>query len=189
MGREKPRQAGGDRGLKSERTTHANKPPGLRLHPERRLLGSFRFNYGCARVFKDLLSDLGQVHASGRAIEEPYAEPLFQHRHAATDARLGKTKRTGSSRETAMLDDGGEKLQVIKIPHHCPRSFPLGFGSFRRPPSCMIDRETGLEASRAENRERIARQCASHRPAGGYRSSRPSTFVVGSTSRHPSSQI
>src|SRR5580704_1363128 len=152
MGREKPRQAGGDRGLKSERTTHANKPPGLRLHPERRLLGGFRFNYGCARVFKDLLSDFGQIDASGRAIEEPYAEPLFQHRHAATDARLGKPKRTGSGLETAMLDDSREKLEVVKIPHHCPRSFPLGSGSFRRPPRCMIDRESGLLALGAENR-------------------------------------
>jgi hypothetical protein len=32
------------------------------------------------------------------------------------------------------LDDSREKLEVIKIPQHCPRSFPLGFGSFRRPP-------------------------------------------------------
>ena len=117
MGREKPGQAGGDRGLESERTAHANEPPGLRLHPQRRLLGGFRFNYGGARMFKDLLSDLGQVHASGRAIEEPYAEPLFQHRHPATDARLGKPKRTCSSRETAMLDDSREELEVIKIPH------------------------------------------------------------------------
>src|SRR5580693_1387256 len=58
-----------------------------------------------ARMFKDLLSDLGQFHASGRAIEEPYAEVFFQHRHPATDARLGKPKRTCSGRETAMLDD------------------------------------------------------------------------------------
>jgi hypothetical protein len=81
-----------------------------------------------------LLSDFGQIDASGRAIEEPYAEPLFQHRHPATDARLGKPKRTCSGRETAMLDDSREELEVIKIPQHCPRSFPLGFGSFRRPP-------------------------------------------------------
>ena len=134
MGGEKPWQAGGDRGLEPERTAHANEPPGFRLHPQRRLLGGFRFDYGGARVFKDLLSDFGQVHASGRAIEKPYAEPLFQHRHSATDARLGKPKRTGSGRETAMLDDSREKLEVIKIPHHYPRSFPLGLGSFRRPP-------------------------------------------------------
>src|SRR4029077_13635699 len=118
MGREKPRQAGGDRGLKSERTTHANKPPGLRLHPQRRLLGGFRFNYGRARVFKNLLSDFGQIDASGRAIEEPHAEPLFQHRRAATDARLGKHKRMGSVRDNAMLDDSREKLEVIEIPYH-----------------------------------------------------------------------
>src|ERR1700733_196849 len=103
MGREKPRQAGGDRGLKSERTTHANKPPGLRLHPERRLLGGFRFNYGCARVVKDLLPFLCQIDAGGGATEEPYAEPFFQQRPAATEARLGNPKRAGSGRETALL--------------------------------------------------------------------------------------
>src|SRR5580700_3059753 len=109
-----------------------------------RLLGRFRFDYRCARVFKDLSSDLGQVDAAGRTIEEPNAEPLFEHCHPPTDARLGKPQRTGSGRETAMLDDGGEKLEVIKIPHHCPRSFPFFFGSFRRPPRYMIDRESGL---------------------------------------------
>jgi hypothetical protein len=134
MGREKPRQAGGDRGLKSERTTHANKPPGLRLHPERRLLGGFRFNHSCARVFKDLLSDFGQIDASGRAIEEPYAEPLFQHRHAATDARLGKPKRTGSGRETAMLDDSREELEVIKIPYHYSQISSVGLRLIQAPP-------------------------------------------------------
>jgi hypothetical protein len=56
-------------------------------------------------VFKDLLSDLGQVDASGCAIKKPYAEPLLQHCHSATDARLRKPERTGSGRETAVLDD------------------------------------------------------------------------------------
>jgi hypothetical protein len=134
MGRETPWQAGGDRGLESERTAHANEPPRFRLHPQRRLRGGFRFDYGGARVFKDLLSDLGQVHASGRAIEEPYAELLFQHRHAATDARLGKPKRTGSGRETAMLDDSREELEVIKIPYHYSQISSVGLRLIQAPP-------------------------------------------------------
>ena len=87
-----------------------------------------------ARVFKDLLSDLGQVHASGRAIEEPYAEPLFQHGNPTTDARLGKPKSAGAGGEAVMLHDSREELEVIEIPHHRSRSSPLEFGLFRRSP-------------------------------------------------------
>ena len=120
MGCEKPRQGGGDRGLESERTAHANEPAGLRLHSQRRLLSGFRFNHGCVRVFKDLPSNLSQVDASGGAIEELCAEPLLQHRHPPADARLRQPERAGAGRETAMLDDSHEELEVIEVPHRHP---------------------------------------------------------------------
>jgi hypothetical protein len=55
----------------------------------------------------------------------------LQYGHPATDTRLGKPKRTGSGRETAILDDSREELEIIKIPQHYPSIFSMIFGSIR----------------------------------------------------------
>src|ERR1700730_9837763 len=130
MGGKERRQRGGDRALKSERAAHSDEPARLRLHTDCGVLGSFRFHHGDARVFEDLLADLGQAEAAGRAIEQPYAESLFQQCDPPAEARFRHTERAGAGREPAMEDNGSEELEIIKVAHHVRRSSMSGEPSY-----------------------------------------------------------
>src|SRR6266700_2583345 len=130
MGGKEGRQRSGDDTLKSERAAHSDEPAWLRLHAGCGLLGSFRFHHGGARVFEDLLANLGQAEAAGRAIEQPYAESLFQQCDPPAEARLRHTKRAGAGREPAMEDNGSEELEIIEVAHHVRRSSMSGGPSY-----------------------------------------------------------
>jgi hypothetical protein len=80
------RQGTGNCILKSEWAAQSNKPAGLGLHPKRGFLGSLSLDHGRARVFENLLSDLGQAEASRRSIKQPYSKPLLQQGDAPADA-------------------------------------------------------------------------------------------------------
>ena len=118
MGGEKARHGGRNRTRKPERTTQSNEPTRLGLHSKCGLLGSFNLDDRRARMFEDLLADLGQTKSSRRAIKQPDAKALLQQRNPPADSRLWQTQRAGGSREPAMGNDGHKELEIVEIAHH-----------------------------------------------------------------------
>jgi hypothetical protein len=78
VGGQEARQRGCNRALKSERTTHSNKPARLRLHPKRDLLDGVGFDDCRMRMFEDLLANIGQTEPPCRSIQEPHSESLLE---------------------------------------------------------------------------------------------------------------
>jgi hypothetical protein len=85
-GGKEARQGTDKRLLKSERAAQSNQPAGLGLHSKRGLLGGLSLDHRRARMFEDLLADLGQAEASRGSIEQPHSEPLLQQSDAPADA-------------------------------------------------------------------------------------------------------
>jgi hypothetical protein len=81
--------------LKSERTTQSNEPARLGLHSKRGLLGGLSLDDRRARMFEDLLADLGQTESSRRSVKQSHSKSLLQQRDAPTDARFWHPKRAG----------------------------------------------------------------------------------------------
>ncbi|HZC96320.1 MAG TPA: hypothetical protein VE267_09385 [Bradyrhizobium sp.] len=86
VGGKEARQGTSNRALKSERAAQPNKPARLGLHSKRGLLGRLGLDNCSARMFEDLLADLGQTKASRRPIKKADSEALLQQRDTPTDA-------------------------------------------------------------------------------------------------------
>src|ERR1700722_596969 len=86
VGGKETRQGIGDGALKSERAAQSNKPPRFALPAKRGFLGGLSLDHRRARMFEDLLADLGQAEASRGSIEQPHSEPLLQQSDAPADA-------------------------------------------------------------------------------------------------------
>src|ERR1700722_15489583 len=86
VGGKETRQGIGDGALKSERAAQSNKPPRFALPAKRGFLGGLSLDHRRARMFEDLLADLGQAEASRGSIAPPHSEPPLQQSDAPADA-------------------------------------------------------------------------------------------------------
>ncbi len=103
------------------------------MHSKCGLLGGFSLDDRRARMFEDLLADLGQTKPSRRSIKQSYAEPLLQQRNAPTDSRFWHSQRAGGCREPAIENDGRKELKIVEIAHHDLSIVPSAMGRQRRP--------------------------------------------------------
>jgi hypothetical protein len=71
-----------------------------------------------AAVAVEDLSDLGDRHAPRRALQQAYAEPRLERGDPAAELGLGFADRARRGRETAVLDDAREVVEVVEIGHH-----------------------------------------------------------------------
>jgi hypothetical protein len=86
MGGKEPRHRGGNRALKSDRTTQSSEPARLGLHSKRDLLGSLSLDDRRTCMFEDLLADLCQTESSCCASKLPDSESLLQQGDPPTDS-------------------------------------------------------------------------------------------------------
>ena len=65
------------------------------------------------RVLEHRAAEIGQRERAGGAQEQPFAEGLFERRHAARHRRLGKAQACCGVREPAIVGDPGEDHEVV----------------------------------------------------------------------------
>src|SRR6185312_6385367 len=63
----------------------------------------------------EALAHLGDHEAAGGPLQQAHAEPVLQLRHPLAEPRLGHAQRPSRRGEAAVLDHGGEEIQVIEI--------------------------------------------------------------------------
>jgi hypothetical protein len=117
VGREETRQGTRDRILKSKRAAQSNQPARLGLHSKRGLFGSLGLDDRRARMFENLLANLGQAESSRRSIKQPNAKSLLQQCYAPTDPRFWHPERACGGREAVMKNDRCKELEIVEVAH------------------------------------------------------------------------
>jgi len=81
-----------------------------------RFLGRFR---GALGMLVKACACVGRLHGTGRPVEQPRAEMLFQFFDALANGRLAKAEIPRGGRETSAFDDTGEDTHGGKEIHGC----------------------------------------------------------------------
>jgi hypothetical protein len=110
-------------------TTDPNEAAGLRTHAQSHVFDGTGLVDRRPSVLVDLLTDLRDVEAPGRTLEQTDAEPFLQKSDPPADARLRNAQHPRGPGEAPVPHDRGEELEIVEVVHrpfgsyHSSRSF------------------------------------------------------------------